>query len=59
VLGTGFLERLCGKPLEERSKSVPGLTAGGDSPLLLPSVKGILGRTRWKLNLDKVDSNQP
>jgi len=35
VLGMGFLERLpCVKTLEERNKSVPELTAGGDSPLL-------------------------
>lgn len=36
VLGIGFLERLlCDGTLEERSKSVPELIVGGDSPLLL------------------------
>lgn len=36
VLGIGFLERLlCNGILDERNKSVPEFTVGGDSPLLL------------------------
>lgn len=36
VLGIGFLERLlCDGILDERNRSVPEFTVGGESPLLL------------------------